>query len=126
MRWQAVDSSCIAAIGYSEEWRLLGIRFRESGEVYLYFDVPFEEYTEFMAAESKGTYLNLVFKPKNHCYIIVNGHNNSLHHISIEYLHSGLDPREWIGSEGVDWIRRCEFGLLSAALSASNAPSSES
>jgi KTSC domain len=39
--------------------------------VYRYFDVPTEEYAAFMAAESKGTYLNQVFKPRGYRYLVV-------------------------------------------------------
>jgi hypothetical protein len=33
-----------------------------------YFDVPAEEHTAFLAADSKGTYLNLQFKPRQYRY----------------------------------------------------------
>ena len=49
----------------------MGIKFRESGKVYLYFDVPPEEHEAFMAAESKGEYLNKVFKPRGYRYVIM-------------------------------------------------------
>ncbi len=39
--------------------------------MYLYFDVPLEECTAFMAAETKGTYLNQVFKPRGYRYLMV-------------------------------------------------------
>jgi hypothetical protein len=42
--------------------RELEIEFRDSGDVYRYFEVFAAEHGEFMAAESKGTYLNQVFK----------------------------------------------------------------
>jgi len=47
------------------------IEFRESGEVYRYLNVPFEEYAAFMAAESKGTYLNQIFKLKDYPFRVV-------------------------------------------------------
>jgi hypothetical protein len=50
--------------------RALELEFRESGDVYLYFDVSAEEHAEFMAAESKGFYLNHVFKPKGHRFVV--------------------------------------------------------
>lgn len=56
---------------YSAKRRELEIEYRENREVYRYFDVPPEEYAAFMAAESKGTYLNQMFKSKNYRYIIV-------------------------------------------------------
>ena len=34
--------------------RELEVKFRASGDVYRYFDVPGEEYAAFLAAESKG------------------------------------------------------------------------
>ena len=39
--------------------------------MYRYFDVPPEDYAAFMAANSKGTYLNEVFKPRSYrCDIV--------------------------------------------------------
>ena len=66
-----VDSSVIAQIGYDSTKRELAIEFRESGKVFLYFDVPPEEHAAFMAAESKGTYLNTVFKLRGYRYEIL-------------------------------------------------------
>jgi KTSC domain len=67
----AVDSSTIASIGYERSRRELEIEFLDSGDVYRYFEVPPAEYAEFMAAESKGAYLNYVFKPRGHHYFVV-------------------------------------------------------
>jgi hypothetical protein len=79
MKRVAVDSATIASIGYEPRRRELEIEFRDNRDVYLYFDVPAEEYAAFMAAKSKGTYLNQVFKPKEHRYKIVRrGGNYSL------------------------------------------------
>ena len=64
-----MDSTSIASIGYDPRRRELEIEFRDSGDVYRYFDVFAAEQAEFMAAESKGTYLNQVFKPREHRYI---------------------------------------------------------
>ena len=50
-----VESSSIASIGYAPQRRVLELEFRQSGEVYQYFDVPAEEYAEFLGADSKGT-----------------------------------------------------------------------
>jgi hypothetical protein len=71
MRRIWVDSSSIASIGYEASTRELEIEFRESGDVYRYFDVPGEEYAAFMAAESKGSYLNQVFKTREYRYVVV-------------------------------------------------------
>ncbi len=71
MKRADVESSSIASIGYEPETRKLEIRFRASGDVYLYSEVPVEEYEAFMVADSKGTYLNQVFKPRGYDYAVV-------------------------------------------------------
>lgn len=71
MRRRAVESESIASIGYDASRNELEIEFRQNGSVYRYFGVSPEVYIEFMAAESKGTYLNQVFKPREHRYIVV-------------------------------------------------------
>jgi hypothetical protein len=71
MRRIPVSSISIGSIGYRRAQRELEIEFRASGDVYRYFDVPAEEYAAFMAAESKGTYLNQVFKPREYRYVVV-------------------------------------------------------
>lgn len=68
MQRVSVDSSSIAGIGYAREQQVLELEFRQSGEVYQYFDVPAEEHTAFLAADSKGAYLNLHFKPRQYRY----------------------------------------------------------
>jgi KTSC domain len=59
-------------MGYDADSLELEIEYRKSGDVYLYFDVPAEEYRDFMAADSKGTYLNQVFKLRGYRYVVVN------------------------------------------------------
>jgi hypothetical protein len=68
MKWVEMDSTSIAAIGYDRGKHKLGIEFRQSGSVYFYFEVPPEEHEAFMAADSKGEYLNRVFKARGHRY----------------------------------------------------------
>ena len=58
-------------MGYDADRLELEIEFRQTGDVYLYFDVPAEEYRDFMAADSKGTYLNQVFKPRGYRYVVI-------------------------------------------------------
>lgn len=71
MKRESVVSTTIRSIGYDPRRCELDVEFRDSGEVYRYLDVPADEHAEFMAAESKGTYLNTVFKLKGHRYFIV-------------------------------------------------------
>lgn len=68
MKWVEVISRSVSAIGYDPAKRELGLRFRESRKTYIYEDVRADEYAAFMSAESKGTYLNQVLKPKGHSY----------------------------------------------------------
>jgi len=71
MRRVAVESTSIASIGYDRRRRELEIEFRDTGDVYRYFSVSAGEYADLMAAESKGTYFNQVFKPQEHHYFVV-------------------------------------------------------
>jgi hypothetical protein len=71
MRRVRLNSSSIASIGYDPKKRELELEFRESGDVYRYFDVPKDEHSAFMVAESKGTYLNQVFKQREYRYTVV-------------------------------------------------------
>ena len=71
MKREPVDSTTIASIGYMPQRRALELEFRDSGDLYIYFDVSAQEYTEFIAAESKGFYLNHIFKRKGHPFVPV-------------------------------------------------------
>ncbi len=57
VEWNLVESSNITAIGYDEEKRELRVQFK-SGAEYIYSDVPQDVVQAFLAAESKGKYLN--------------------------------------------------------------------
>src|ERR1700761_657775 len=61
-----MPSSVIFAMQYEPQRQELFIVFRGGRGTYRYFDVPIEEWSAFLEAESKGTYLNRVFKPKEH------------------------------------------------------------
>jgi len=58
-----VESSCIAKIGYDRETEEVYVEFHDSG-VYAYQGVPLGVYEEFERAESKGTFVNEVIKPR--------------------------------------------------------------
>lgn len=47
---------------------MLEIEYRQTREIYAYFDVPLDEYTAFRNAESKGLYLNTIFKQRGYLY----------------------------------------------------------
>jgi len=56
MTWQAIESKLLSALAYDAEHSMLYLRFRDSGDVYRYFEFPPEQYTHFLAAESRGRY----------------------------------------------------------------------
>lgn len=59
---EPVDSSALSYIGYSKKYRTLLVAFRESGDRYLYFDVPEEEYNSLAMTVSKGRYYDYLIK----------------------------------------------------------------
>ena len=61
MERKAVDSSNLASIGYDPSNKTLEVEFHSSG-VYQYHDVPQNIYDEFVAASSKGKFLNAHIK----------------------------------------------------------------
>jgi hypothetical protein len=61
-----VDSTGVEAIGFDSAARELWVQFKD-GKTYVYSDVPEEVHTEFMQADSKGSYFNRVVKP-NHAF----------------------------------------------------------
>jgi hypothetical protein len=71
IRRDPVDSSVIATMGYDPLAKLLDIEFKESGDLYRYFDVPASEYQAFMEAPSKGIYFNTEFKKRGYLYDVI-------------------------------------------------------
>jgi hypothetical protein len=65
-----VKSRSMISMGYEPRRCELDIEY-PSREVYRYFGVPLEEYAAFMAAESKGRYLNTIFKLKDYPYMLI-------------------------------------------------------
>lgn len=53
-----VDSSNIEAIGYDAATRQLVVRFSKTGDTYVYHEVEEWLFEDFMAADSKGRFLN--------------------------------------------------------------------
>lgn len=64
MKRELVDSTAIKSIGYNEDKQMLEVEILETGKVYQYFEVPLEEYFDFMDAKSLGEYYNIVIKKK--------------------------------------------------------------
>jgi hypothetical protein len=47
------------------------MEFRQSGDAYLYFEVPVKEYEAFMAADSQNIYFKKVFTLKEYDYVVL-------------------------------------------------------
>ncbi len=62
-RMNPVDSSCVARIGYDANTEEVYVEFHDSG-LYAYRGVSPRVYEEFLAAGSKGTFVNEVIKPR--------------------------------------------------------------
>jgi hypothetical protein len=54
MTWQAIESKLLSAVAFDAEHRMLYVRFRDSGDVYRYFEFPSEQYERLITAESRG------------------------------------------------------------------------
>ncbi len=64
MKREPVESSAIKSIGYNEDKQILEVEMLESGRIYKYFDVPLEEYLDFMDAPSYGKFYSLNVRDK--------------------------------------------------------------
>lgn len=56
MTWWALESKMLAAAAYDDCRQILYLRFRDTGNVYRYFDFPAADYQAFLSAESKGRF----------------------------------------------------------------------
>ena len=64
MKREPVTSSAIKSIGYNEDKQILEVEILETGRIYKYFNVPLDEYMDFLDAKSLGEYYNRVIKVK--------------------------------------------------------------
>lgn len=60
MKWYIVDSSFISKIGYDSNTNQVGVVI--SGKTYIYYNVPYYVFRDFLDSLSKGRYLNTVMK----------------------------------------------------------------
>ena len=62
-----IESSSVEAVGYDPDSGKLYVRFKGSGRAYVYFGVPASVYDAFMAADSKGRFVNAHVKGLYEC-----------------------------------------------------------
>lgn len=56
MNWTALESKMLSAAAYDHSSQILHLRFRNTGDVYRYFEFPVADYQAFLRAESKGRF----------------------------------------------------------------------
>ena len=56
MSWTALESKMLSAAAYDHSKQILYLRFRNTGDVYRYFQFPAANYQAFLRAESKGRF----------------------------------------------------------------------
>ena len=56
MNWTVLGSKMLSAAAYDDSKRILYLRFRNTGDVYRYFEFPAADNQTFLRAESKGRF----------------------------------------------------------------------
>ena len=56
MKWTALESQMLSAAAYHGSKQILYLRFRNTGEVYRYFEFTAADYHAFLSAESRGRF----------------------------------------------------------------------
>lgn len=56
MKWAALESKMLSAAAYDGSKQMLYLRFRNSGNVYRYFEFTAADHQAFLSAESKGRF----------------------------------------------------------------------
>lgn len=54
MKWAALEAKMLSAAAYDDSKQILYLRFRNTGEVYRYFEFTAADHRAFLSAESKG------------------------------------------------------------------------
>lgn len=56
MNWTVLESKMLSAAAYDDAKQVLYLRFRNTGDVYRYFEFPAAEDQAFLRAESRGRF----------------------------------------------------------------------
>ena len=56
MKWLALESKMLSAAAHDNAKQILYLRFRNTGDVYRYFDFSAANYQAFLNSESKGRF----------------------------------------------------------------------
>jgi hypothetical protein len=64
MKWSVLESKMLSAAAYNDSKQILYLRFRNTGEVYRYFDFTAADSQAFPGAESKGRFFRSHIRDK--------------------------------------------------------------
>jgi hypothetical protein len=64
MKWAALESKMLSSAAYDDSRQILYLRFRNTGEVYRYFEFTAADHQAFLRAESKGRHFR--FQIRDH------------------------------------------------------------
>ena len=56
MKWAVLESKMLSAAAYDDSKQILYLRFRDTGQVYRYFEFTAAENQAFLSADSKGRF----------------------------------------------------------------------
>lgn len=67
MKWAALESKMLSATAYDEAKQILYLRFRDTGQVYRYFEFTAADNKIFLRAESKGRFFRSHIRDQFRC-----------------------------------------------------------
>ena len=67
MKWLTLESKMLSAAAYDDSKQILYLRFRDTGDVYRYFDFPIANQEAFLSAESKGRCFRYLIRDRFRC-----------------------------------------------------------
>jgi hypothetical protein len=64
LKWRTVNSSCIHAVAYDRQRKVLYVEFNHGGR-YTYQHIGYHRFSRLLKAESIGKYFNEAIRPKD-------------------------------------------------------------
>ena len=74
MKWAELESQMLSAAAYDASKQILYLRFRNTGEVYRYFEFTAADHRGFLSAESKGRFFRYLICDRFRCERIAKLH----------------------------------------------------
>ena len=67
MKWLTLESKMLSAAAYDDSKQILYLRFRNTGQVYRYFDFPAADHQAFLDAESRRRFFRHYIRDHFRC-----------------------------------------------------------